>query len=91
MRIDVTDKYAIVSDSHQYIVAVKSTAKSDNELIGRKVGDETLSHIGFLSSIEECYQFLFKLMIRESDANGWPEVMEEVKRVEKILKESIKI
>lgn len=86
MRIDINEKYCITSDATQFYVSQKSTVGK-----GEKAGEERLDHIGYLSTLKQCYTFLLQRQIRESSASGFKELMEEVQRIEKELKDSIRI
>lgn len=95
MRIDINEKYVITSDVDQYTVSTKGTYKSDQKGTdtkeGAKAGDEKLTPVGYLSTVEQCFRYLLQRQIRESRANGFSAVMAEVERIEKELKEAIRI
>jgi len=98
MRIDINANYAITSDADQFIINKKSICKSDRKGVqlkdefreGAKAGDELLTAIGYVSTVEQCYRYLLQRQIRESDAVGFSAVLTEVKRIERELKASIK-
>ena len=96
MRIDINEKYVITSDVDQFIVSTRNTVKTDRKASkdgkeGAKAGDEYLTAVGYLSTVEQCFRYLLQRQIRESGANGFSAVMAEVERIEKELKEAIRI
>ena len=96
MRIDINEKYVITSDVDQFIVSTRNTVKTDRKASkdgkeGAKAGDEYLTPVGYLSTVEQCFRFLLQRQIRESSASGFKAVMAEVDRIEKELKEAITI
>ncbi|SPF51202.1 putative relication initiation protein [Candidatus Desulfosporosinus infrequens] len=94
-RIDVNEKYCVISDPYQWTVYSKSTHKNDQKGTetreGAKAGDERLVFEGSVSTINQAYKFLLHRQIRESRASGFRELMSEVERIEKELGESIRI
>lgn len=95
MKIIINEKFAITSDTDQFIVSTRGTYKSDQKGTetkeGAKAGDEKLTAIGYFSTVEQCYRYLLRRQIRESDAEGLKAVMLEVKRIEAELKKAITI
>lgn len=68
------------------IVSEKRISKGE-----KTAGEEALSPIGYMRTINECYKFLLQRQIRESKASGFTELMEEVRRIEEELDASILI
>jgi hypothetical protein len=95
LRIDINEKYVITSDANQYTVSTKGTYKSDQKGTdtkeGARAGDEKLTPVGYLSTVEQCFRYLLQRQIRESSTSGFKAVMTEVARIEKELKEAIRI
>jgi hypothetical protein len=99
LRIDINDRYVITSDTDQFIVSTKGVIKTDRKDTitkegtkeGAKAGDEYLSPVGYLATVEQCFRYLLQRQIRESSASGFKTVMAEVERIEKELKEAIRI
>lgn len=96
MRIDINEKYCITSDPNQFIINTKGTIKTNRkgtgEKPGAKAGDEYLTPVAYLpESLDDCAIWLARRMIRESDAIGFKAVIAEQRRIEKELKEVIKI
>jgi len=96
LRIDINEKYVITSDVDQFIVSTRNTVKTDRKASkdgkeGAKAGDEYLTAVGYLSTVEQCFRYLLQRQIRESSASGFKAVMAEVDRIEKELKEAITI
>ena len=96
MKIYINDKYAITSDTDQFIVSTRGTVKTDRKASadgkeGAKAGDEYLTAVGYLGTVEQCFRYLLQRQIRESSAVGFKAIMEEVKRIEAELKQAITI
>jgi hypothetical protein len=101
LRIDINEKYVITSDTDQFIVSTKGIIKTDRKDTitkegvitkeGAKAGDEYLSPVGYLATVEQCFRYLLQRQIRESNASGFKAVVAEVERIEKELKEAIRI
>ena len=96
MRIDINEKYVITSDVDQFIVSTRNTVKTDRKASkdgkeGAKAGDEYLTAVGYLSTVEQCFRYLLQRQIRESSASGFKAVMAEVERIETELKQAIAI
>lgn len=95
MRIDISDKFCITSDTNQFIVCTKGAYKSDQKGTdtkeGAKAGDELLTNIGYFSSLRGCFKFLLNHQVRVSDACGFKEILAEIDRIEKELKLAIAI
>lgn len=95
MKIYINNKYAITSDSDQFIVCTRSTYKSDQKDTdtkkGAKAGDELLKPLGYFHTLRQCFKYLLGRQVRESDCEGFKAVMSEVERIEKELKEAIRI
>jgi len=96
LRIDINEKYVITSDVDQFIVSTRNTVKTDRKASkdgkeGAKAGDEYLTAVGYLSTVEQCFRYLLQRQIRESSANGFSAIMTEVERIEKELREAITI
>jgi len=96
LRIDINEKYVITSDVDQFIVSTRNTVKTDRKASkdgkeGAKAGDEYLTPVGYLSTVEQCFRFLLQRQIRESRATSFKELKEEVERIEAELKEAIAI
>ncbi|MDP4158179.1 MAG: hypothetical protein Q8911_00240 [Bacillota bacterium] len=88
MRIDIGPNHCLTSDSSQVIINEKSVNKKvDSENFGKEV----LRPIGYVRTLRQAYYFLLHRKLRESDANGFKEVLAELLRIEKELKESIRI
>jgi hypothetical protein len=94
-RFDVNEKYCVISDPYQWIVHTKGVYKSDQKGTdtkeGAKAGDENLTFVGSVSTLQQAARFLLHRQIRESDASGFEELMAVVERIEKELKEAIRI
>jgi len=86
IRIDINDKYVITSDSNQMVVNEKRISKGE-----KTAGEEALSPISYMRTVNECYKFLLQRQIRESKASGFTALMEEVRRIEEELDASILI
>lgn len=86
MRLDINDKYCITSDSNQMVVNEKRISKGE-----KTAGEEALTPIGYMSTLNQCYKFLLQRQIRESKASGFSELMAEVRRIEEELDASILI
>jgi len=55
-----------------------------------KDGEEVLTTIAHLLTLNQCYKFLLRHQIRISKATGFQAVLKEVERIENELMESIK-
>ena len=73
MIIDIDDKYAIKSDSRQYMLCVKAEKT--------KKRPDGLKPIQYYHKLENLIQNLAEMMLRTSDAQGVLEVLEENKRI----------
>jgi hypothetical protein len=92
MRIDIDDKYCITSDKDQITVNTKSLVKTDEKREGGlKAGDERLTGIAYVSTIQQAYKYLFQLKVRLSDATDFRSLMKEVEAFEEELRRSIRI
>jgi len=95
LRIDINEKFCITSDINQFIINTKGVIKTDrkgtDDKPGAKAGDEYLTPVAFPPTIGQCYTWLFRRMIRECDAVGFKAVVEEARRIEAELTESIQI
>lgn len=94
-RLDINDNYCIISDPYQWIVYTKGTYKTDQKGAegkeGAKAGDEKLTFTGSVHTLKQASTFLLNRQIRESPAVGFTQIMQEVERIEKELKDAIRI
>lgn len=88
MRLDINSKYCITSDQSQMIVNEKGKVQNQTS---ENFGNETLRPIAYCRTVQQCYNFLLHRQIRESKATSFKQLMEDVKRIEKELTDSIKI
>ena len=86
MRIDISEKYCITSNTNSMMVNQRSVPPKFD-----KDNNEVLSTIAHLLTLAQCYKFLLRHQIRISKATGFKELMEEVVRIESELDASIRI
>ena len=86
MRIDIGDKFCITSNTNSMMVNTRSIPPKYDEK-----GEEVMSTIAHLLTLNQCYKFLLRHQVRISKATGFTELMEEVGRIERELDASIKI
>jgi hypothetical protein len=83
MKIHVEDKLYIESDDMQYILKQYS-GKFDKE------GKETYKTLGYFPTLQQVVKHLIKLNIMKSNAETLKELLEDITRIEKRIKELIK-
>jgi len=93
LKIDIKGtEYCLTSSATHITVNIKSIVKSDEKREGGlKAGDEKLTGIADLPSIQQAYKYLVRRKVGLSKATEFKELMEEVVRFEKLLEESIRI
>ena len=87
-RIDVNEKYCVISDADQWTVYEKGTNKNED---GKNYGKETLKALAFVSELSHCYRYLLRRKVRLIEGNDFKAIMSDVARIEAELKESIRI
>jgi len=88
MKIEINDKYRIQSDSVQIMVIQKSVISKPGS---KHKGEESTTTLGYFRTVQQAFKFLLQQQILDSDATSFKELIEEVARIEKELKESIRI
>lgn len=78
-------KYSITSDPMCIILNEKKVIKS-----GENKGKEYFSPIGYYSTVENCMDALLQFKIRESDATSFKELVDEVKKISKFIREGFR-
>lgn len=78
-------KYSITSDPMCIILNEKKVIKS-----GENKGKEYFSPIGYYSTVENCMDALLQFKIRESDATSFKELVDEVKKISKFIREEFR-
>lgn len=76
IRIEVGDKWVIISDQYQFILNEKKVVKS-----GNKAGEEWLDTIGYYPKINQLISGLIHHQIHGSDITAIDAMAEEIKRV----------
>ena len=91
MRININSKYCLTSDKDQIIVNTRGVVKTDEKREGGlKTGEERLTGIAYVGTVQHAYKFLLRLQVRLSDATSFKELAEDVDRIEAELTQSIK-
>ena len=88
MKIEINDKYRIQSDSVQIMVIQKSVISKPGS---KHKGEESTATLGYFRTVQQAFKFLLQQQILDSDATSFEELIEEVERIEKELKQAITI
>ncbi|WEK53283.1 MAG: hypothetical protein P0Y55_11865 [Candidatus Cohnella colombiensis] len=80
MKVQIEGNLYLESDSFQFILKEYGVVKE-----GKNAGEETVSTIAYLTSIEHAFRYLLKQKIKESTATNVRELIADLRRIEKWL------
>lgn len=83
MKIDINERYLIVSDENQFILQEKKTVEKADS---KNIGQEYITNIGYFGKLESALNTWIDREIKLSDAEGIPAIMKLLKELRKQVK-----